>query len=68
MSPITGSRVKKAFMSEAPTPIAPEEIARLAYELFERRGRTPGNDLQDWLEAERILQQRRRSGNGPQRF
>ena len=68
MSPITRSRVKKVFASEASTPITQEEIARLAYELFERRGKTPGDDLQDWLEAERLLQQRRRSGNGLQRF
>ena len=68
MSLMTRSRVKKALLSEASAPIAQEEITRLAYELFERRGRTHGHDRQDWFEAERILQQRRRSGNGPQRF
>ena len=36
-----------------------EEIARIAYELFERRGRVNGHDLQDWLEAERVVRQRR---------
>ena len=40
------------------------EIARVAYELFERRGRVHGRDQQDWFEAERIVQQRRRGGNG----
>ena len=35
------------------------EVARVAYELFERRGRTHGHDLQDWLEAERIVLRRR---------
>lgn len=30
-----------------------DQIAQKAYELYEKRGRTPGNDLQDWLEAER---------------
>jgi hypothetical protein len=39
-----------------------EEIARLAYELYEQRGRTPGNELADWLEAERILRARSQSG------
>lgn len=34
------------------------EIARLAYQLFERRGCTHGNDQQDWFEAERILRAR----------
>lgn len=31
------------------------EIARLAYEIFERRGRLHGHDLDDWLQAERDL-------------
>ena len=31
------------------------DIARLAYQLFERRGRTHGAELDDWLEAERLL-------------
>lgn len=38
---------------------SPEEIARIAYELFERRGRVDGYDRQDWLEAERLVRQRR---------
>ncbi len=32
-----------------------EEIAKAAYELFESRGRIHGRDLDDWLEAERIV-------------
>jgi len=32
-----------------------EEIARLAYEVFGRRGSTHGHDVEDWLEAEREL-------------
>ena len=30
-------------------------IQEKAYELFERRGCIHGNDLNDWLEAERII-------------
>jgi hypothetical protein len=30
-------------------------IARRAYELFVQRGQTHGNDLEDWLRAEREL-------------
>jgi DNA-binding NarL/FixJ family response regulator len=30
-------------------------IARCAFELYEARGRTQGKDLDDWLEAERII-------------
>lgn len=36
-----------------------EEIQRKAYELYEERGRTDGNDLADWLEAERLVKTRR---------
>ncbi|HMK42720.1 MAG TPA: DUF2934 domain-containing protein [Dissulfurispiraceae bacterium] len=32
-----------------------EEIATLAYQLYEIRGCLLGRDLEDWLEAERIL-------------
>jgi hypothetical protein len=32
-----------------------DEIARVAYSLYEKRGRTPGNDLADWVEAEKIV-------------
>jgi len=32
-----------------------EAIARRAYELFEHRGRQPGRDLDDWLQAESEL-------------
>ena len=30
-------------------------VARKAYELFEERGRTPGEDVEDWLAAERLI-------------
>ena len=29
-----------------------ESIARRAYEIFESKGRTPGRDLEDWLQAD----------------
>jgi hypothetical protein len=32
------------------------EVARHAYSLYEARGRVDGNDVQDWLLAERELQ------------
>jgi hypothetical protein len=34
-------------------------IARKAYELWEERGRQDGNALQDWLDAETIVTERR---------
>ncbi|MBP7161900.1 MAG: DUF2934 domain-containing protein [Candidatus Omnitrophica bacterium] len=35
--------------------ISREDIQRKAYELFQRRGGFPGQDLADWFEAERLL-------------
>jgi hypothetical protein len=31
------------------------KIAKMAYHLWEKRGRPHGSDMQDWLEAERIV-------------
>lgn len=32
-----------------------QKIEKKAYELYEQRGGAHGNDLNDWLEAERIV-------------
>jgi hypothetical protein len=32
-----------------------DEIARVAYGFYEKRGYTPGNDFSDWLEAEKLV-------------
>ncbi len=32
-----------------------EEIARIAHELFEKRGFIGGRELEDWLQAEQIV-------------
>jgi len=34
-----------------------EQVARKAYQLFEQRGATHGQDLEDWFAAERLLQE-----------
>ena len=34
------------------------EISRLAYEIYEARGRTDGGQLDDWLQAEQRLTSR----------
>jgi hypothetical protein len=36
----------------------PDEVQRLAYELFLKRGGTDGRDKDDWFEAERQLRSR----------
>ena len=40
--------------SDKPTVLIPieQQIQQRAYELYERRGRTDGHDLEDWLQAE----------------
>jgi len=35
-----------------------ELIRKKAYELYEKRGKKPGNSMNDWLEAERIVRQK----------
>lgn len=32
-----------------------DDIARLAYTIFEKNGKVPGRDMENWLEAERQL-------------
>jgi len=55
---ITGeSLVTKLTRAAHPTH---EEIARLAYALYTARGRSNGDDLADWLRAERELVQHHR--------
>lgn len=35
-----------------------DEICKVAYDLYEKRGRIYGYELQDWLEAEKIVMER----------
>ncbi len=39
-----------------------DEIARVAYGLYEKRGYTPGNDFSDWIEAEKIVKMKYSKG------
>ena len=41
-----------------PKPVSALEISRLAYEIYEQRGRTDGAQLDDWLRAEQQLMSR----------
>jgi hypothetical protein len=36
-----------------------QEVARVAYELWEQRGRTHGGDQLDWYQAEQIVRERK---------
>ena len=35
-------------------------VAKKAFEIYEKGGKEPGRDLDDWLEAERIIKQRKK--------
>lgn len=39
----------------------PQEIARVAYELYEQRGRHNGHDWEDWFAAEAIIRRPQRA-------
>lgn len=55
---------KSKAMKPPKPPVAPDQVARLAYELYLRRGGAHGLDQQDWFMAERILMEDRRKKNG----
>jgi Protein of unknown function (DUF2934) len=43
-------------MHKPPSDLWHQQVARLAYELWERNGRPAGSAEKDWLLAERILE------------
>lgn len=57
-------------VAASPAPAAPAiddgtlraETERAAYDLYEKRGRLDGHDMEDWLEAERSVRERFNGG------
>ncbi len=47
-----GGRVMQLDPTHSTNAGREETIRRKAYEIYERRGRTDGHDLEDWLAAE----------------
>lgn len=43
-------------MQTSKSDVRHEQIAKLAYELWERNGRPTGTAMSDWLRAERMLE------------
>jgi hypothetical protein len=41
-----------------------DEVAKVAYELYEKRGRVHGQDREDWFKAEMIVKKRYEKGMG----
>ncbi len=56
--PARGPEVTHETAFVAEQALAHEDIARLAYSLWEARGRQTGNPEEDWLRAEAELRQR----------
>jgi hypothetical protein len=50
---------RPAAKSASASPSDRDEIARVAYEFYEQRGRLDGCDVEDWLRAEAIVRARR---------
>ena len=53
--PTARRKPSRRVATAAPQSVTEREIARLAYELYEARGRTGGSPLDDWLHAEQLL-------------
>ena len=56
--------VKRPASAAGPSLIDPQEVALIAYELFQQRGGEHGHDQDDWIAAERIVRNRRRTRAG----
>lgn len=54
-------RIKKEAGDNGHAAMDDGEVARVAYELYERRGREDGHDLEDWVKAEELVRQRQRA-------
>jgi Protein of unknown function (DUF2934) len=61
-------QVSKSGLSESAnlSPAVRERIALRAYTLYERRGWVHGLDVEDWLEAERLVLAESQAGRRPQ--
>jgi hypothetical protein len=59
-----GKKAKPEAVKPPKPAVAPEQVARLAYELYLHRGGEHGRDQEDWFMAERILVEECRKKNG----
>ncbi len=50
--------IRKTGGVDINSPAIRQQIEKKAYELFEQRGYSNGNDVQDWLDAEQIVAQK----------
>ena len=61
---MTRTKLGRFIQSHTPEvlidPKVQQKIAEIAYLLYEQRGKVPGHELNDWLEAERRVLGKRR--------
>ncbi len=55
--PQPGAAAQAAASPTQGSALSRDEVARRAYDLYQQRGGADGGDLDDWLQAERDLQQ-----------
>jgi hypothetical protein len=56
---VRAKRTRRAIDTPpAPLQVTEQDISKLAYQIYESRGRNGGSPLDDWLEAERQLTSR----------
>lgn len=51
--------MRPSFMSDQPLLSEPEQIALIAYRIYEEEGRQDGKDAEHWARAERIVHEQR---------
>jgi hypothetical protein len=57
-----GTKAQPAARAAATYDPSLDEIAERAYQIYQRRGGIHGNDMDDWLEAERQLREEHKPG------
>ncbi len=50
-------KLQAAYLA-TPSPVTEERVREFAFQLYEQSGRTPGRDLENWLEAAALLTER----------
>jgi hypothetical protein len=50
-------KLHSAYLA-VPSPITDDRVREFAFQLYEQSGRTPGRDLENWLEAAALLTER----------
>jgi Protein of unknown function (DUF2934) len=58
-TPKTPTPIKPATQTTEPSIDLQEQIRLRAYQLYEQRGREDGRDLEDWLQAESEVTQKK---------